>query len=112
MIEAVMFDLDGVLIDSERVWASAREQLVRERCGVWRSDTTRAMMGMSSPEWSRYMHEELGVAMTPEQITREVVGRVERLYRERLPLMPGACDAVARLATRWRLALASSADRP
>ena len=106
-----MFDLDGVLIDSERVWASAREQLVRERCGVWRSDAARAMMGMSSPEWSRYMHDELGVAMTPEQITREVVGRLERLYRERLPLMPGARDAVARLATRWRLALASSADR-
>src|ERR1700724_52090 len=99
MIEAVMFDLDGVLIDSERVWASAREQLVRGRSGVWPSDAARAMMGMSSPEWSRYMHEELGVAMTPEQITREVVERLERLYRERLPLMPGARDAVARLAT-------------
>src|ERR1700676_2342978 len=112
MIEAVIFDLDGVLIDSEQAWASAREQLVRERGGAWRSDAVRAMMGMSSPEWSRYMHEELGVAMAPEQIAREVVRRLERLYREHLPLMPGAHDAVASLANSSPLALASSADRP
>lgn len=112
MIESVIFDLDGVLIDSERVWASAREQLVREHGGTWHSDAARAMMGMSSPEWSRYMHQELGVAMAPEQIAREVVRRLERSYRERLPLMPGAHDAVASLAGRWRLGLASSANRP
>src|ERR1700681_2848637 len=110
MIEAVMFDLDGVLIDSERVWASAREQLVRERGGAWRSDAVRAMMGMSSPEWSRYMNEQLGVAMAPEQIADEVVRRLERLYRERLPLIPGARDAVASLTNRWQLGLASSAN--
>ena len=112
MIEAVIFDLDGVLVDSEEVWASAREQLVREQGGAWRGDSVRAMMGMSSPEWSSYMHEELGVPMAPEQIVREVVQRLERLYRERLPLIPGARDAVAALAGRWRLGLASSANRP
>jgi HAD superfamily hydrolase (TIGR01509 family) len=111
MIEAVIFDLDGVLIDSERAWASAREQLVRERGGAWRSDAVRAMMGMSTPEWSRYMHEELDVAMAPEEIAHEVVRRVERLYRDHLPLMPGAHDAVASLSSVWRLGLASSADR-
>jgi HAD superfamily hydrolase (TIGR01509 family) len=112
MIEAVLFDLDGVLIDSERAWAAAREQLVRERGGTWSSDAVRAMMGMSSPEWSRYMHEELGVAMAPAQIAREVVRRLERLYRERLPLMPGAREVVASLSSRWKLGLASSANRP
>jgi HAD superfamily hydrolase (TIGR01509 family) len=112
MIEAVIFDLDGVLIDSEQAWASAREQLVRERGGAWRNDAVRAMMGMSSPEWSRFMHEKLGVPMAPEQIAREVVRRLEMLYREHLPLMPGAHDAVASLANSWRLGLASSADRP
>jgi HAD superfamily hydrolase (TIGR01509 family) len=112
MIEAVIFDLDGVLIDSEGAWASAREQLVREQGGAWREDSVRAMMGMSSPEWSSYMHEQLGVPLAPEQIAREVVQRLERRYRERLPLMPGARDAVAALASRWRLGLASSANRP
>jgi HAD superfamily hydrolase (TIGR01509 family) len=108
----VLFDLDGVLIDSERAWAAAREQLVREQGGAWSSDAVRAMMGMGSPEWSRYMHEELGVAMAPAQIAREVVRRLERLYRERLPLMPGAREVVASLSSRWKLGLASSANRP
>ena len=112
MLEAVIFDLDGVLIDSEQVWASAREQLVRERGGTWRPDAVRRMMGMSSPEWSRYMHDELGVAMAPEEIARQVVRRLEGLYRERLPLLPGARDAVSSLAKHWRLGLASSANRP
>jgi HAD superfamily hydrolase (TIGR01509 family) len=112
MIEAVVFDLDGVLLDSEAVWATAREQLVRERGGAWRPDAARAMMGMSSLEWSRYMHDELGVEMPPAEISRAVVGRLERLYRERLPLIPGAREAVTSLAGRWPLGLASSANRP
>jgi HAD superfamily hydrolase (TIGR01509 family) len=85
---------------------------VRERGGRWRADATRAMMGMSSPEWSRYLREELGVAMEPEEISAAVVARVERLYRERLPLIAGAREAATSLAGRWPLALASSANRP
>jgi HAD superfamily hydrolase (TIGR01509 family) len=112
MLEAVIFDLDGVLIDSEAVWGAAREQLVRERGGSWRPEAVRDMMGMSSPEWSRYIHDRLGVAMAPAQIAREVVQRLERLYRERLPLIAGAREAVEALASRWRLGLASSANRP
>jgi HAD superfamily hydrolase (TIGR01509 family) len=112
VLDSVIFDLDGVRIDSERVWSSAREQLVRAHGGRWREDATRAMMGMSSPEWSRYMHERLGVQMAPEEIVQEVVGRLQALYRERLPLIPGAREAVVALAERWRLGLASSANRP
>jgi HAD superfamily hydrolase (TIGR01509 family) len=112
MITAVIFDLDGVLIDSEQVWANAREQVTREHGGTWQSDSGAAMMGMSSPEWSRYMHDELHVKMSSERIAEAVVQRLERLYRERLPLIPGAREAVAWLASRWRLGLASSANRP
>jgi HAD superfamily hydrolase (TIGR01509 family) len=113
VIEAVIFDLDGVLIDSERVWTAAREQVVRERRGRWRDEATREMMGMSSPEWSRYMHDALGVQMPPAQIAAEVVRRLEELYRrDGPPVIAGAREAVAALATRWRLALASSANRP
>ena len=111
MIDAVVFDLDGVLIDSEQVWSAAREQLVRERGGSWRADATRAMMGMSSPEWSRYLHDELGVDLPPEEISRAVVERMAGLYRERLPLIPGAREAVVSVAGRRRLGLASSANR-
>jgi HAD superfamily hydrolase (TIGR01509 family) len=108
---AVIFDLDGVLIDSETAWNDARREVVLESGGSWRDDAQRAMMGMSSVEWSRYMREELGVTMSAEAISAEVVKRLERLYRERLPLLPGAREAVSSLAARWPLAIASSANR-
>ena len=112
MIDAVVFDLDGVLLDSEQIWDEAREELARERDGRWHEHAQRDMMGMSSPEWSRYMHEAIGLRESPEEINREVVRRMERRYRERLPLIPGAREAVERLAARWPLGLASSSNRP
>jgi HAD superfamily hydrolase (TIGR01509 family) len=110
-IAAVVFDLDGVLIDSEQLWDRARRDVVAERGGAWRDEATRAMMGMSSPEWSRYMHDELDVDIEPAAISNAVVERLERLYRDRLPLLPGAVEAVAAAAERWPLGLASSANR-
>jgi HAD superfamily hydrolase (TIGR01509 family) len=109
--EAVIFDLDGVLIDSETVWNDARWELVEENGGSWSDDAQRAMMGMSSVEWSRYMHEQLAVPLSAQAISAEVVSRLERLYRKRLPLLPGARAAVRSLASRWPLAIASSANR-
>ena len=107
-----MFDLDGVLVDSESVWDAARRSLVEETGGSWREGATRAMLGMSAPEWSRYVHDELGVPLEPEQIDAKVVARVLDEYRRKLPLLPGAVEAVKRIAARWRLGLASSANRP
>jgi HAD superfamily hydrolase (TIGR01509 family) len=112
MIEAVVFDLDGLLLDSEQVWDEVREELVRERGGRWHDRAQKDMMGMSSPEWSRYMHEQLGLTASPEEIAAEVVRRMEARYRERLPIVPGAREAVERLAARWPLGLASSSNRP
>ena len=111
MIAGVVFDLDGVLLDSEQIWDAVREQLVRERGGRWHDRAQREMMGMSSTEWSRYLHEELGVPDPPEEISAEVVRRLETIYRERLPVIPGAREAVERLAERWPLGLASSSNR-
>ena len=108
---AVIFDLDGVLVDSETVWDDARRELVERRGGTWRDDAQQAMMGMSSVEWSRYMRDELGVPMPPDAISVAVVANLEERYRERLPLIPGAREAVMRLAARWPLGLASSANR-
>ena len=111
MIEAVIFDLDGILLDSEQVWDEAREQLAKERGGRWHENAQRDMMGMSSPEWARYMHDVIGLPEPPEEISREVVERMMRLYREHLPVVPGAREAVERLAARWPLGLASSSNR-
>jgi len=111
MPEAVVFDLDGVLLDSEQLWNESKEELVRESGGRWREDAPTAMMGMSSREWSRYMRDELGVNMDAEEINRDVVRRMEERYRRHLPLLPGAVKAVRSLRRRWPLALASSANR-
>ena len=111
MIDAVVFDLDGLLLETEQVWDEVREQLVRERDGRWHGRAQQDMMGMSSKEWTRYMHEELGVPDPPEEINRLVVERMQERYREALPLIDGAVDAVRRLADRWPLGLASSSNR-
>jgi HAD superfamily hydrolase (TIGR01509 family) len=111
VIEAVVFDLDGVLIDSEQVWDAARRTLAAERGARWHEGASRDMMGMSSPEWSGYMHDVIGLAESPEEISAEVVRRLEQTYRERLPLLPGATEAVERLAARWPLGVASSSNR-
>ena len=109
--EAVIFDLDGVLIDSEQVWDDVREQLARERGGRYTAQSQRDMMGMSSPEWSRYMHDVVGLPESPDEINREVVERMLARYAEGPPWIAGALDAVRRLADRWPLALASSSNR-
>ena len=111
-VEAVVFDLDGVLVQTEELWDEVREQFARERGGRYDAEAQRAMMGMSSLEWSRFMNEELGVPDSPERISAEVVRRMEARYRERLPLIGGAREAVERLAARWPLGLASSSNRP
>jgi HAD superfamily hydrolase (TIGR01509 family) len=111
LIEAVVFDLDGVLLDSEQVWDEVREELVKERGGRWHDRAQTEMMGMSSIEWSRYMHDELGVPDPPREISADVVRRLEEVYRKRLPLIDGAHEAVERLAARWPLGLASSSNR-
>ena len=112
MIAAIIFDLDGVLIDSEAVWDSVREQVTRETGGRWHERAQQEMMGMSSLEWSRYMHENLGVPMAPGEISALVIERIAERYRQDLPLLPDAVETVRTLAERRPLGLASSSNRP
>jgi HAD superfamily hydrolase (TIGR01509 family) len=111
VIDAVVFDLDGVIIDSEELWDEVREGLARERGGRWSEQAQADMMGMSSTEWSRYMHEVVGLPEPPDEINREVVSRMLVRYSEHLPLIDGAVDAVKRVAAHWPLGVASSSNR-
>ena len=108
---AVVFDLDGVLLDSEQRWNEAKEALVRETGGTWRDEAPHVMMGMSSPEWSAYLMNDLAVPLGQPEINREVVRRMEDGYRAGLPLLPDAGETVRALAARWPLGLASSSNR-
>ncbi len=112
MVDAVVFDMDGVIADTEHVWDEVREALVADWGGRYSAEAQRAMMGMSSVEWSRYMHDELGLAATPEEINDEVVRRMLERYRTDLPLVDGAVAVVRELSASLPLAVASSSNRP
>lgn len=111
MIQAVVFDMDGVLISSEEVWDEVREGLAREVGAPWPADAHRAMMGMNTGEWTAYMRDAVGVPWPAPEIGREVERRLVARYRAGLPLIPGAAEAVRRLAERVPLGLASSSTR-
>jgi HAD superfamily hydrolase (TIGR01509 family) len=111
LIDAVIFDLDGVILDTEELWNEVRESLARERGGRWSEQAQADMMGMSSVEWSGYMHDVVGLSEPPEEISREVVRRMLERYSQRLPIIDGAVDAVQRMAARSPLGLASSSNR-
>ncbi|MEU9824765.1 HAD family hydrolase [Micromonospora chersina] len=108
MVDAVLFDLDGVIVDSEPVWEEVRRAYVAEHGGTWRPDTQRRLMGMSTGEWAAYLSGELGVDRSAEQVATEVVAEMTRRYAQRVPLIDDAVVVVRRMAARWPLGLASS----
>jgi HAD superfamily hydrolase (TIGR01509 family) len=107
-IRAVVFDMDGVLIESEQVWDEVRQTYVEEAGGTWSATATRDQLGMSTPEWAAYLVEQLGVPGPPEQVAREVIARVAEQYGDEPPVIDGAVEVVRSVAERWPLALASS----
>jgi HAD superfamily hydrolase (TIGR01509 family) len=111
VIEAVVFDCDGVLIDSEPVWERVRRKFVADHGGRWAKDAQDRMMGMSTAEWSAYMSEDFGLSLSPRQVADQVIEAMAAEYQTHLPLLPGAVDAARALSAHWPLAVASSAPR-
>jgi HAD superfamily hydrolase (TIGR01509 family) len=108
VVDGVVFDLDGIIVDSEPVWEQVRRRYVAEHGGRWQPDTQRRLMGMSTGEWARYLSGELGVAQSPDEVATGVVDAMAAEYATHVPLIPRADAVVRRLAQRWPLGLASS----
>ncbi|MGW1346176.1 HAD family hydrolase [Kribbella sp. NPDC002412] len=110
-VQAVVFDLDGVLVDSEPLWDEVRRAVVADAGRAWPTDATQALQGMSTPEWSAYLVDVIGVPGRPQDVAAMVIDAMVARYRKNLPLLPGAIEAVERLANHWPLGLASSSPR-
>ncbi|MFC4064746.1 HAD family hydrolase [Actinoplanes subglobosus] len=110
-IEAVVFDLDGVIIDTEEVWEEVRRGYVAEHGREFLPDSQDRMMGMSTGEWSAHLADEVGVPRTAAEVASDVLGRMAERYRKDLPLIAGSVETVRALGARYRLALASSSAR-
>lgn len=111
MIKAVVFDMDGVLIDSEEVWSRVRAEVVARHGGHWTEDDQRNVMGDNSRQWSAYIKRTWNLPLSEDEIFREVLAMMITSYEHELPVLPGAHEAVALLGKRYPLGVASSSPR-
>lgn len=111
MPDAIIFDLDGTLADTETVWDGVRQGMAADAGIEWPEGATQAMMGMSTGEWSRFLAEEVGLPYPPEEVARLTIEQMAEHYREGITLLPGAIESVRRMAARYPLAIASSSPR-
>ena len=109
--QAIIFDMDGTLMETEEQWDVVRRQLAAEAGVPWPDEATKAMMGMSTQEWSAYLVTDVGLPMTPEEAAEKTIDGMAAHHRAGVELLPGAIESVKRMAKRYPIAIASSSPR-
>lgn len=107
-IETVIFDLDGIILETEEVWNAVRRDFARAHGGRWGEHDQPAVMGANSMQWAAYMRESSGIPLSDQEIYDGVIRGLREWYERELPLIPGAREAVERLYPHYRLGVASS----
>lgn len=110
-IQAVIFDMDGVLVDSEVYWIQSRQEFAHSIGKTWTLEDQRLAMGRNTVEWAQVMQERLHLDMSLDEIIEKVKGRVMAHYEQRMPVLPGAMEAVQTAAQEYRIALASGSPK-
>jgi len=110
-LQAIIFDMDGLLVDSEPCWEQARRNMAAEYGRDWTADDQRHVMGVSTATWANYMIERLGLKMTPQALIERIVSDMQAVYRRQIPFMPGAIQAVRLAASHYPTGLASGSER-
>jgi beta-phosphoglucomutase-like phosphatase (HAD superfamily) len=106
-IKAIIFDMDGLLVDSEPVWDKARRDMAAEAGKTWNDNDHKAVMGVSTREWADYMIHRLELTLSPEEVENQIIGRMVEVYRDSIPFFPGAVEAVDLATLNFPTALAS-----
>ncbi len=111
MIEAVIFDMDGLLVDSEVVWNRARLAMAAEAGKEWTLEDHKAVMGVSTQRWVDYMIQRMELTLSPQEVEASMIARMADMYHAGIPYFPGAVEAVHLAAGHFPTALASGSHR-